>query len=319
MTPSRNERLEGGLVGLVVGDAVGVPYEFKEPFEIPSIDMIDMQPPRGFFPNHSSVLPGTWSDDSSQALCLFASLRECGGLDIDDLAQRMVAWMHGGYMAVDKCPFDVGLQTCQALTRYKSGIPADQSGLKSERNNGNGSLMRTLPLALLWQGEDESLVNAAHRQSIITHAHPRSQVCCALYCLWARYELDENEHAWETAVASLRAIYGDSGEYRRELDEHVKPEEECTSCGGGYVVTCLKSAHKACMESTYEMAIKRAISFGVDTDTTASVAGGIAGIRHGIHGIPERWWKDLRGKEILVPLIERWHVTLKEQGVFRLN
>ena len=312
----RNERLEGGLVGLVIGDAVGVPYEFKEPCEIPRYDWIDMQPPPNFFPNHSSVLPGTWSDDSSQALCLFASLSECGGLDIDDLAQRLVAWMHGGYMAVDKCPFDVGFQTCQALTKYKSGVPADQSGLKSERNNGNGSLMRTLPLALLWGGDDASLVEAAHRQSLVTHAHPRSQVCCALYCLWARYELDGNASAWDDAVLSLRNIYKKTNEdFFHELDENVKPDEDTRSYGSGYVVACLKSARKACMEPTYEDTIKRAISYGVDTDTTACVAGGIAGIRHGIHGIPERWWRDLRGKDILVPMIRRWHTTLREQGV----
>jgi ADP-ribosylglycohydrolase len=316
MKLARSEKLEGGLVGLIVGDAVGVPYEFKEPFEIPAFGKIDMQPPKGFFPNHSSVLPGTWSDDSSQALCLFASLRECGGLDIEDLAQRLVAWMHGGYMAVDKCPFDVGLQTCQALTRYKSGMPADQSGLKSERNNGNGSLMRTLPLALLWEGDDASLVRAAHRQSIVTHAHPRAQVCCALYCLWARYEIEGDDTPWETAVASLRQAYAHNPAYLAELNEHIRPEEDATSCGGGYVVTCLKSAKKACEEDSYENAIKRAVSYGVDTDTTASVTGGIAGIRHGIQSIPERWWRDLRGKDILVPLIERWHMTLKEQGRF---
>jgi ADP-ribosyl-[dinitrogen reductase] hydrolase len=317
MEKDKFERLEGGLVGLVIGDAVGVPYEFKEPFEIPAPDRIDMQPPHGFFSNHGGVLPGTWSDDTSQALCLFASLRDCGGLEPDDLAQRLVAWMHGGYMAVDKCPFDVGFQTCQALTRYKSGIPADQSGLKSERNNGNGSLMRVLPLALLWEGDDASLVDAAHRQSIVTHAHPRSQVCCALYCLWARFELEHAPSAWEKAAEKLRSIYGPSGEFRRELDEKVRPEIDPESYGGGYVVTCLKSARKACMEPTYELAVKKAISFGVDTDTTASVTGGIAGIQHGINGIPERWWRDLRGKDILVPLLESWHIAFNERASSR--
>lgn len=315
MTPGRIDRLEGGLVGLVVGDAVGVPYEFKEPFEIPRFERIDMQPPKGFFPNHSSVLPGTWSDDTSQALCLFTSLRDCGGLELEDLAQRLVSWMHGGYMAVDKCPFDVGFQTCQALTKYKSGVPAEKSGLKSERNNGNGSLMRSLPLALLWEGDDASLVAAAHRQSLVTHAHPRSQVCCAFYCLWARYEIESHPNAWDEAAATLRRLYMDQPEFLTELNEQVRPEEDTKDYGGGYVVTCLKSARKACEEESYENAIKRAISFGIDTDTTASVAGGIAGIRHGIKAIPERWWQNLRGKEILVPLIQRWHVTLREQGV----
>ena len=76
--------------------------------------------------------------------------------------------------------------------------------------------------------------------------------------------------------------------------------------GGGYVVTSLKSAHLACMEKNYEDTVKRAIAYGIDTDTTACVAGGIAGIRHGVQGIPAEWWKGLRGKEILVPIVEKW-------------
>ncbi|MFA5257121.1 MAG: ADP-ribosylglycohydrolase family protein [Opitutales bacterium] len=306
MTPNRHERLEGGLLGLLVGDALGVPYEFKPPSELPAWENIEMTPPKGFYCNHSNVPPGTWSDDGSQALCFFASLRECGGVDLDDLGQRLIAWMHGGYMAVDSRPFDVGLQTCQALTNFKAGVPPEQSGMRKERSNGNGSLMRVLPLALLWIGDDESLVHAAHKQSLITHGHLRSQVCCALYCLWARRELEGRDNAWELAVARLREIYGTSGEFRTELEEHVRPEHRPEELGQGYVVSCLHTARIACMEHDVESILKRAISFGNDTDTSASVAGGIAGIRHGVQGIPERWWKILRGKDIVVPLIQRW-------------
>lgn len=306
MTPTLHERLEGGLLGLLVGDALGVPYEFKEPEDLPAFDKLEMEPPSGFCCIHGNVPPGTWSDDSSQALCLFASLRDSGGLDLDDLAQRLVAWMHGGYMAVDAWPFDVGLQTCQALTNYNSGIPAEEAGLRQERNNGNGSLMRVLPLALLWEGDDASLVMAAHRQSIITHAHPRSQICCALYCLWARREMEGRVNTWELAVEQLREIYGANCEFRNELDTQVRPDEEPEALGKGYVVSCLKSARLACMEPTYERIVKRAVSYGCDTDTTASVAGGIAGLRHGVQGIPERWWMALRGKELVVPVLESW-------------
>jgi ADP-ribosyl-[dinitrogen reductase] hydrolase len=305
VTPNRHERLEGGLVGLLIGDALGVPYEFAEPETLPPLDRIEMAPPKDFHSSHSNVPAGTWSDDGAEALCLFASLNDCGGLDLEDLAQRLVAWMHGGYMAVDSRPFDVGMQTCQALTNYKAGVPAEEAGLSEEMNNGNGSLMRVLPLALLWGGSDESLVNAAHRQSLITHAHRRSQACCALYCLWARAELDERGNAWKWAVSRLREIYGE-GEFRDELENGISPDSPPEKYGQGYVVSCLKSAKESCAEATYENIVRRAISYGSDTDTTAAVAGGIAGIRHGIQGIPDRWWKALRGKNILVPMIEKW-------------
>ena len=68
-------------MGLLIGDALGVPYEFKEPGELPEYDKLEMEPPKGFFCNHGNVPWGAWSDDGSQALCLFCSLRECGGLD----------------------------------------------------------------------------------------------------------------------------------------------------------------------------------------------------------------------------------------------
>jgi ADP-ribosyl-[dinitrogen reductase] hydrolase len=305
MIPNRRERLEGGLLGLLMGDALGVPYEFHPPEEIPAIGGIEMRPPEGFA--YKSAAPfGTWSDDGAQALCLMASLMDCGGLDLDDFGQRLVSWLGGGYMAVDSRPFDVGTQTSEALTLFKAGVPAEESGLRGERNNGNGSLMRVLPLALLWEGSDESLVNAAHRQSLITHAHPRSQACCALYCLWARRELEGRGDAWNLAVKRLREIYGESGEFRRELDDNICPERPPEKLGQGYVVSCLLSAKIACEEKDYESVVRRAISFGNDTDTTACVAGGIAGIRYGVQGLPDRWWQDLRGKSIVVPLIERW-------------
>ncbi len=306
MIPNRKERLEGGLLGLLVGDALGVPYEFKQPSELPSWENIEMAAPKGFFCAHANVPPGTWSDDGSQALCLFASLRECGGVDLDDLGQRLVAWMHGGYMAVDSRPFDVGLQTCQALTNYKAGVPPEESGMRMERSNGNGSLMRVLPLVLLWDGDDRGLVAAAHKQSLITHAHPRSQICCALYCLWAKRELEGRDGAWDDAVASLRDIYGPDSNFRRELEQHVCPEKCPVDYGQGYVVSCLHTARMACLERDYESIVRRAIMYGNDTDTSACVAGGIAGIRHGVQGIPERWWKALRGKEIIVPVLQRW-------------
>ena len=305
MIPNRRERLEGGLLGLLVGDALGVPYEFKKPHELPEFDKIEMTPPKGYASHNDSIRAGTWSDDGSQALCLFTSLWECGGLDLDDFGQRLVAWLNGGYMAVDARPFDVSSQTSEALTNFKAGIPAEESGLKGERNNGNGSLMRVLPLVLLWQGDDTTLVAAAHRQSLVTHAHPRAQVCCALYCLWARRELEGFDNAWEKAVVQLREIYEFNKVFLTELDEKVRPFDVPEELGGGYVVSCLHSAHQACLEPTYEQIVRRAISYGNDTDTTACVAGGIAGLRHGVQSIPERWWKGLRGKELVVPLIER--------------
>jgi ADP-ribosyl-[dinitrogen reductase] hydrolase len=206
MLPLR-ERLEGGLLGLLIGDALGVPYEFHSPADLPPPEEIEFEPPAGFRRAHSGEPPGTWSDDGAQALALLASLLDCGQLDLEDFGRRLVAWYDTGYLAVDGWVFDVGLQTTQAIVQLKSGISADKAGPAEERANGNGSLMRVLPLALWHKGTDEALVADAQRQSRVTHGHLRSRVCCALYCLWARRTLEATPDAWVAAVTTLRAIY----------------------------------------------------------------------------------------------------------------
>lgn len=299
--PTREERIEGGLLGLLIGDALGVPYEFHPPENIPPFSEIEFTPPSGFHRAHIGVLPGTWSDDGAQALILLASLLHAGKLDVDDLGRRLVNWYQVGYMAVDGRVFDVGVQTGQAINRLYAGVPALEAGRTDEQANGNGSLMRVLPLALWHRGTDAELVADAHAQSQVTHGHVRSQVCCALYCLWARRTLEEAAQPWAEAVTTLREIYGKDAIELAELEFHVRPDEPLGGQGSGYVVDCLRSARWAVEAGNYEQVVKAAISLGKDTDTTACVAGGIAGIRDGIHAIPTRWREALRGRELLEP------------------
>jgi ADP-ribosyl-[dinitrogen reductase] hydrolase len=306
---SLKERLEGGLLGLLIGDALGVPYEFHDPGEIPSFEEIEFSPPKNFNRAHQGIEPGTWSDDGAQALVLLASLLDCGKLNIGNFAQGLVEWYETGYMAVDGKVFDIGIQTSRAFRRLKEGVPAFEAGLTDENANGNGSLMRVLPLALWHRGTDEELVNDAHLQSRVTHGHLRSQVCCALYCLWARCTLDGLKNAWEEAVSRLRAIYGVDSEEYEELEWSIRPDDPPEGQGSGYVVDCLRSARWAMDAGPYERVVKAAISLGHDTDTTACVAGGIAGIRDGIGAIPKRWLENLRGREIFAPELEKLIAT----------
>src|SRR5438094_2625874 len=97
---TRWERIEGGILGLLMGDALGVPYEFHPPEALPPVDSIEMDPPAAFERAHRRVPPGTWSDDGAHALCLLASLLDCGQLDIDDFGRRLVGWYRQGTMAV---------------------------------------------------------------------------------------------------------------------------------------------------------------------------------------------------------------------------
>lgn len=302
------ERLRGGLLGLLVGDALGVPYEFKPPTRIPAYELIEMVPPAGFARTYPEVPPATWSDDGAQALCLLASLLHCGRLDIDDLGRRLVNWLRNGYMAVDYEVFDVGNATHMAIQSLENGTPAESAGPADERANGNGSLMRVLPLALWHKGSDAELVSDARRQSLVTHGHIRSQLTCALYCLWARNELEEKTEAIDNAIDSLTGLLG--SRERTVLKDEILDWPRAT--GTSYVVDCFNSAAFACQETGYQDVVRRAISFGNDTDTTACVAGGIAGIRVGFNAIPAAWRDGLRGQELVKPLMDG---LLKHRGV----
>lgn len=292
----------GGLVGLLVGDAIGVGYEFNPPEQLPPRELVDMVPPADFVRSHPSVPPGTWSDDGAQAMCLLASLVECGEFNLEDFGIKLTSWMHFGYLAVDRQVFDVGIQTYEAMWRMlEDGVPAHLAGGDEEHENGNGSLMRVLPLALWHRGSNEELVQVAHDQSLPTHRHPRSLVVCALYSLVARGYLHGEDDPWKWADSELERVYDAWVQYhqrhclKKELDVVRDFPRQHKPSGTGYVVDTFWTARESMRAATFDDVIRTAIAFGHDTDTTACVAGGLAGIKFGLHAIPQQWLRTLRG------------------------
>jgi ADP-ribosylglycohydrolase len=304
--PTRRDRIEGGVLGALIGDALGVPFEFKEPHELPPPERIDLVPPPGFSRAHADVPPGTWSDDGALLLALLESLlQRSGRFDADDFGGRLVAWRRDGRLAVDGRVFDVGIQTDEALARIAAGTPAAGAGSAEERRNGNGGLMRVLPLAFAARGDDAALVDAAERQSRVTHAHPRSEACAALYALWARRTLEGARDPWSEAAATLRRIYAADPARLREVNEEIRPDDASPGRGTGYVVDSLRSARWCVAQGSYERVVRAAVALGHDADTTACLAGGVAGLRDGVSAVPARWRQMLRGAEIYRPLLAR--------------
>lgn len=301
------DRLAGAVWGHLVGDAVGVPYEFKAAAQITSVHF-------GVSGTHQQ-LPGTWSDDGALMLALLDSLlrerrADEAAFDTADQAARFLAWRNGlGYTPDNDNVFDIGGTTAAALSRIQSGVAPESAGGTADRDNGNGSLMRILPIALVErETSDAVLVDQAHRSSAITHGHPLSQAACALYVLVAQNLMSGAARAESltSARGALRRTYQQRADRAVRIAALDELEAWTGRAGRGYVVDSFWSAWEALAgAATYREAVERAIRYGRDTDTTAAIAGGLAGIRFGRSGIPDHWLAKMRGAVLVEPLVAR--------------
>jgi ADP-ribosylglycohydrolase len=283
----------GAIYGHLVGDAFGVPYEFKRPDELPAV--LDWM---GHGTHNQPV--GTWSDDGALMLCSAASLASQASFDAADQAERFIRWYAEGYMAAGGVVFDVGRTTSQAIQRMQWDIEPLKAGPADPSHNGNGSLMRILPVSLWCSRLNiEEMLRLSHQASCLTHGHYRSQICCAIHTLLIRFLIEglARDHAWHEAMEAARRAYsgppyGEDEQYGQEL---ALVEAHGPGHGSGYVVDCLHSAWHAFQHSDdYASAIRAAVRFGNDTDTTAAVAGGLAGLWFGVKSIPRKWRRELR-------------------------
>lgn len=291
------EIIHRSLVGALTGDALGVPFEFKRPEDIP--DRIDMVMPPQFGKTYGSVPYATWSDDSSQLLCLWQTLQEApngqkaqGIVDMSRFARYLLQWLDHGYHQAGGQVFDCGMATSRALGAVRRGVPPDQSG--DARSLGNGALMRVLAVALdgAQRSADEfSVARVAATQAVVTH---RRQEACATAAAWSLLAFDYLTAPRQDASDIVR----DANRAIRRVRE-VLPElnEACDilqlygtrelPSGSGMALNSFWSAvHALSRATSYEMAMENAIRYGNDTDTTACIAGGIAGA---IWDVPQDW------------------------------
>lgn len=298
--------VRAALYGLLVGDALGVPYEFSEPEDVPSKGKINMQPPSGFQRAHQGTPPGTWSDDGALSLCLFESLLEYPQFDLTSFGDLACKWYSHGHNTPDGRVFDVGMQTIQGLTLFSQGITSNKYLEATEYSKGNGSLMRCLPVVFFARDLNHA-ENLATAQSMLTHQSAVVCLCCRLYAVMATNILDGDSptEAVDRAVFRFDTKY--RGSNHAQEAEAILDAAGKTPTGSGYVVDSLWSAVEALTTtSSYKDCVRKAISYGNDTDTTACIAGGLAGLTYGYDGIPSNWIKTLKGKEIVEKLVARY-------------
>ena len=291
------------LFGVAVGDALGVPVEFRSREELRIDPVVDM---RGHGTHNQP--PGTWSDDSSLSFCLAEALTE--GFDLNAIGQNFVRWHRKGYWSAHGKIFDIGGITWRALSRIHSGVDPATAGDDGDWSNGNGSLMRILPLLFHISGlPEKERYHLTAQVSSLTHRHIRSVISCFIYLEFARYismGMDKTEAysslrtKTATHLASFRLSEVEIGYFSRILKANIHdlPEEKIRS--SGYVVDTLEAAIWCIMKTkSYSAAVLKAVNLGRDTDTTAAVAGGLAGLLYGYETIPAEWLDVLaRRKEI---------------------
>jgi len=259
---SKNKVLDG-LFGLCVGDALGVPVESKSRNYLknnPVKNMIRFGAQNQYF--------GIWSDDSSLTFCLADSL--CNGYDLIDIAGKFVYWLYNGLWTPYGKAFGIGRATGFAITRYKQGnINPEKAGLKGEYDNGNGSLMRILPLAFVLQKLPfEKRVSIIADVSSITHAHIRSIIAFVIYTEMAINLLNgqDLEEAYINMKPSVLQYYTGENElqyYSRVLDDisELKEDEIKSS---GYVVHTLEASLWCLLTSnSYKETVLKAVNFGI--------------------------------------------------------
>ncbi len=298
--------VEGAVLGFAAADALGVPVEFT------SRTQRRLDPVTGMRGGGVHRQPaGTWSDDTSMTLCLLRSLLE-KGLDYEDQMARFADWMQHGAYTANGLVFDVGNTTRRAIWRYLDGMPALSCGDRGENSCGNGSLMRIMPLALWLRGRGQGRLDGIaadliHRASDLTHAHPLCEMVCGIYCsvIFRLCDGGELAQAVRAGLDEALAFYEASPVFRElsgrfaSLREIASlPEEEIRS--GGFALHTLQ-ASLWCLLNTgsYAECVLRAVNLGEDTDTTAAVAGALAGLWYGAEAIPADWLRVLaRQKEL---------------------
>lgn len=292
------EKVYDGIIGAAIGDALGVPVEFISREELAKTPITRMQ---GYGMYNQPM--GTWSDDTSLTLALMDSIAHKQAIDYHDIMDKFSEWLlYGTYTATEEV-FDVGSATSRAIINYGRGINPLKCGGMSEYENGNGSLMRILPVAYYLKKQSgiclSEQMDIVHNISSLTHRHPISLIGCGIYVNAALKLLSGSLPLKEGIRQGVQEAFRyytiqtweniSAYDRLKDIESFADlPETEIRS--SGYIVDTLEAA-LWCLINTYSYreCILKAVNLGDDTDTIGAVSGGLAGIYYGADNIPQEW------------------------------
>lgn len=310
---------KNGLIGFVIGDAMGVPIEFVSRMKLQKEPVTTMKGYGSYF----DIPEGTWSDDTAMTLATLDSIIENKGINYNNMADKFCAWIKYGKYTATKVVFDIGITTKYALMRYMDEKKdAIECGGVKISENGNGSLMRMLPIALYSYYQrltDEEIYQIVKNTSSITHAHEISIMGCYIYVNYVinilnglnkidSYEkikkLDYKKYFTQKTI----------NEYLRILQNNIDdvPQEDIIS--SGYVKYTLEAVLWSVLTTTsYKDAIIKAINLGEDTDTIGAITGSIAGLIYGYESFPKEWLEKLKKQDYLEEISDEFEKTMNDK------
>ena len=286
------------LLGVAVGDALGVPFEFKSRAQMdenPATDMVG-------YGTHNQP-SGTWSDDTSLTLCLAETLEE--GYSLERLSSKFIRWYYDAHLTAHNKVFDIGITTRHAISKLEEIMftHKDFESLKYdsyEQENGNGSLMRILPLLFVIKGKPiEQQFDIVWKNSALTHRHIRAAMSCMIYLNFAEYLFNGQDKfkAYSKTQNDIKNLWKiidfpieEKMIFDRIIANDISKQNRLDIQSRGYDIHSLEASFWCFLnENNYKSTVLLSVNLGYDTDTTSAISGGLAGLYYGADQIPREW------------------------------
>ena len=305
------KKIVDGIVGFAIGDALGVPVEFK------SREQLKENPIKDMIGYGTYNMPaGTWSDDTSMTLATIHSIIEKGAIDTNDMVNKFLKWIRKAEYTATNETFDIGRTTLQALAKYElKQDDAVNCGGSGEYDNGNGSLMRMLPIVYYIYykqiKDDMKIYELVRNVSSITHSHEISILGCYIYTRYCLLLLEGKDKlgAYEDIQKLDYSMFSEYAinKYSRLLNSNIAEVSENDISSSGYVVSTLEAVMWLFLNADdYNITILKAVNLGEDTDTVGAIAGGLLGIYYGIDSIKDSWKKTLKRYDYIADLCDKF-------------
>jgi ADP-ribosylglycohydrolase len=302
-------KITDSIIGHAIGDAMGMPTEFctrEHLLSNPVVDMIGSK--------KVGQPAGTWTDDTSMEIATIESIVSNNGFNYSDIMSRWCDWLNKGEYTPNGVVFDVGRTCLKACRNFMNGIEPTKCGLSDENSNGNGSLMRILPVAIYSYINDlsnDELLKLTNDVSSLTHGHNISKLACYMYVKFIIRLLNgmSKEECYEYLKNDDYSMYdyNSISKYDRLINDDIRKFKIDDIKSSGYVVDTWECVLWILLNSkSYKETIIAATNIGQDTDTIGAIVGSMAGIIYGLDKAPKQWLDTLVKKDYLIDLANKF-------------